>query len=72
MILVTDATHMPRALRCFRAQGIEVVPAPCNYRTTPLRWSIAMLIPQYYALGGFHAAAHEWLGMAWYRLRGWL
>src|SRR5207237_2675856 len=30
VVLVTDAAHMFRAERCFRKQGLEVVPAPCN------------------------------------------
>jgi len=32
VVLVTEATHMPRAVRCFLAQGLEVVPAPCHRR----------------------------------------
>ncbi|WP_158860046.1 YdcF family protein [Lunatibacter salilacus] len=33
VILVTSAMHMRRAKRLFEAQGIEVVPAPCNFFT---------------------------------------
>lgn len=31
VILVTDAVHMPRAMRLFKEQGFNPVPAPTNY-----------------------------------------
>ena len=31
MILVTDAVHMPRAMKFFKDQGIKPFPAPANY-----------------------------------------
>ena len=35
--LVTEATHLPRAVMTFRAQGVEVIPTGCNYRTSAMR-----------------------------------
>lgn len=69
VLLVTQAFHMPRAVRLFRAAGIEVVPAPTQFkagsesslRPTDLLPGIAALHNSYYAL-------HEWLGMAWLAL----
>jgi uncharacterized SAM-binding protein YcdF (DUF218 family) len=41
VLLVTSASHMPRASALFRKQGFEVTPAPCNYtvRDWPDFWS---------------------------------
>ena len=42
VVLVTSASHMPRAMRIFRTLGCEPVPAPCEYRffgpNTQWRW----------------------------------
>jgi uncharacterized SAM-binding protein YcdF (DUF218 family) len=70
-VLVTDAVHMPRAVACFRKQGIEVVPAPGEWMAQRTEWQL----PEYY-LPKAGSAAHceyalrEWLGLAWYWLRG--
>jgi len=68
--LVTDATHMNRASRCFRAQGIEVVPAACNHRVGHVEWSLQWLLPDASSASGVQLAAHEWLGLIWYWLHG--
>ncbi len=70
VILVTDAAHMPRAARCFRAQGVEVAEAPCNYQAGYLRWSPAALLPHATGAEKVQDAVHEWLGLAWYWLLG--
>lgn len=70
VILVTDAAHLPRAARCFRSQGIEVVPWGCRYRSRPLKFSPMLFVPHPSAAEGTEAAIHEWLGLAWYWLRG--
>jgi len=70
VILVTDAAHLPRAVRCFRAQGIDVIPWGCRYRARPLEFSPLLFIPNPSAAEGMHAAIHEWLGLAWYWVRG--
>ena len=69
-VLVTDAAHMRRSLAVFRATGLEVIPAPCNYFAGRFRWSPQMLLPASGALDNVDYAAHEWLGLAWYRLHG--
>jgi uncharacterized SAM-binding protein YcdF (DUF218 family) len=70
VVLVTDAAHMPRASRCFRAQGVEVVEAPCNYQAGRLRRSPTVLLPCAQGVEGVQTAVHEWLGLAWYWLLG--
>jgi uncharacterized SAM-binding protein YcdF (DUF218 family) len=71
VLLVTDAVHMPRAAACFRKQGIDVVPAPCERLARSAEWQR----PEYH-LPKAGSAAHceyalrEWLGLLWYWLRG--
>ena len=69
VFLVTDAAHMPRAQHCFRVQGITVIPAPCNYRALRMEWSGRTLLPSADGIHAVNDAAHEWLGLIWYRLR---
>ncbi len=68
--LVTDASHMVRAERCFRALGIEVVPAPCDLLSRGLRLESTSFVPSSIGAARVSRAAHEWLGRVWYRLRG--
>lgn len=70
IILVTDALHMPRAAGSFRRQSLTVIPAPCRQRTTRFEWSWTSFWPNPHAAAGLAEAVHEWLGLAWYRLRG--
>jgi uncharacterized SAM-binding protein YcdF (DUF218 family) len=70
VVLVTDAAHMFRAERCFRKQGLEVVPAPCNYRASSLRWSALDFVPSPGAAGRSAEAFHEWGGTLWYWCTG--
>jgi uncharacterized SAM-binding protein YcdF (DUF218 family) len=70
VVLVTDATHLARALGCFRKQGIEAVPCGCRYRATSFLITVENLLPDPSAARGFQVAWHEWLGLAWYRLKG--
>jgi uncharacterized SAM-binding protein YcdF (DUF218 family) len=72
VILVTDATHMRRAARCLRALGVEVTPAPCNYRATWFPWTVGRFLPTPDGAKDVDAALHEWVGIVWYRLRGWI
>ena len=69
IVLVTQAFHMPRAARLFRAAGLEVVPAPTHFKTagrSPL--GPLDLLPQSNALRNSYFALHEWLGIAWLAL----
>ena len=68
--LVTEASHMPRSVRAFRAQGVAVIPAGCNYRASELDQSWLRFVPSAGGASLFQVAAHEWLGMAWYWLNG--
>jgi uncharacterized SAM-binding protein YcdF (DUF218 family) len=64
--LVTEAFHMLRAERAFRRQGLEVVPAPCAYRTTRFRPVWNNFLPRPGEASENDANLHEWLGLVWY------
>jgi uncharacterized SAM-binding protein YcdF (DUF218 family) len=70
VVLVVDAVDMARAAACLRKQGIDVVPSPCHYRATAFRPTLFSFIPSPGAGRAFQRAWHEWLGLAWYQLRG--
>ena len=70
IVLVTDATHMPRAARCFRAVGFEVIPAPCNYRAGWFRLAPGEFLPSPDAAANLGTVCHEWFGLVWYWLHG--
>jgi uncharacterized SAM-binding protein YcdF (DUF218 family) len=72
VILVTDATHMFRALRSFRKQGIEAVPSACAHRATQFEWGVFDFLPSANAVQNHERTFHEWLGFAWYWFRGYL
>jgi uncharacterized SAM-binding protein YcdF (DUF218 family) len=73
IILVTSAMHMPRAAGAFRKAGFEVIAVPADYHSgwgegNPWdKW-----IPSARSLVNSDAAIYEWLGLAIYRLRGWV
>jgi uncharacterized SAM-binding protein YcdF (DUF218 family) len=69
IVLVTDATHLFRAERCFRKQGLDVVPAPCNFRAGSFDWSLRTFLPSPWAAVYGEDAAHEWVGSIWYWLK---
>ena len=69
--LVTHAMHMPRAVRSFRRQGLEPVPAPTQYYSAAdHRPAWFALLPSGSALLVSGMAMYEWLGLAWYSLTG--
>jgi uncharacterized SAM-binding protein YcdF (DUF218 family) len=64
-LLVTSAMHMPRAVACFRAAGWDVTPYPTNFRRGSEPFSA---LPD--NLEDVDLATHEWVGLLYYRLRG--
>ena len=66
VVLVTQAFHMPRARKLFEANGLEVIPAPTDFKGVnegPL--AVSDFLPQAKAMQTSYYALHEWLGLAW-------
>ena len=67
-ILVTTASHMPRAVEIFRRNGLEPVPAPADFLFK--RDPNSMLYnwwPSSYKLACSERVLHEYVGIAYYR-----
>lgn len=70
IVLVVDAASMLRAEWCFRKEGFQVEPAPSVF--FQLGWSAYDLPPGWAAIRQNEIVLHEILGLAWYRLHGWI
>ncbi len=70
LILVTSASHMPRAMGLFRKRGLRPIPAPTDYMAPEHRWEPGDLFPDAYNLFKSQVAFYEYLGLAWETLRG--
>jgi uncharacterized SAM-binding protein YcdF (DUF218 family) len=71
-ILVTSASHMPRAMGLFKKRGLQPVAAPTDYLAPQRRVESDDLAPDGYKLYMSQTAIYEYLGLAWERLRGML
>jgi len=69
VVLVTSARHMPRAIWCFEQQGLQVIAAPTYYMTSRKPYDARSFLPDADVLADSSWALHEYLGIAWYRLR---
>jgi uncharacterized SAM-binding protein YcdF (DUF218 family) len=70
IVLVTEAKDMLRAERCFRKEGLTVIPYPIAFRVVgPL---LDELIPSSKTIARNERTLHETLGLVWYWLHGWI
>jgi uncharacterized SAM-binding protein YcdF (DUF218 family) len=60
--LGTSASHLPRALDEARAQGLEMIPVPSDFRSAPMIFSPMYLVPQGRGFRDVQAAMWEFLG----------
>ena len=67
-LLVTSAMHMPRAIGTFRAVGMDLTAYPVGYKS--YHGEIKRMNRFVERLQLLDEAAHEWAGLAYYRLRG--
>ena len=70
VVLSVEANYMPRAELSFKKVGIEIVPSPVRF--TQLSGDLSDVIPGWPALQSNGETIHEILGLAWYKLRGWI
>jgi uncharacterized SAM-binding protein YcdF (DUF218 family) len=70
IVLVTEASSMPRAAQSFRKSGLEVVPAPARYNR--LNRTLSDFMPAWGPIASNGETIHELVGLIWYKLRGWI
>jgi uncharacterized SAM-binding protein YcdF (DUF218 family) len=70
VVLVTDAKSMLRAELCFRKEGVAVAPFPAGLGSG--EFDFVELIPSWMAIEANSETLHEYVGLLWYRLRGWI
>jgi len=68
IVVVTHAWHLPRAVREFERHGMRVIPAPVLATIPPPLIRGSSWIPSVKALEDVHYAAHEAIGILYYRL----
>lgn len=72
-ILITSASHMPRAKACFDKVGLKTSIFPVDYYAEGLRFNIPMLLfPDPQAMLMWHKLFKEWIGIAMYKLAGYI
>lgn len=70
--LVTSASHMPRSMRLFEALGVKPIAAPTDFRAHWGTFHITDLFPSAENLVDTERAFHEYLGIIWTFVRGWI
>lgn len=70
-VLVTSASHLPRAMALFQAQDMNPIPAPTDFWIKESQSvNPGSLFPRIGNLKKMERAMHEYLGILWARLRG--
>ena len=69
-LLVTSAAHMSRAMALFQAQGLKPIPAPTQYLARKNQFSMTRYFPNASAIMETEVLMHEYAGILWARLNG--
>ncbi|WP_028575766.1 envelope biogenesis factor ElyC [Desulfonatronovibrio hydrogenovorans] len=69
-ILVTSASHMPRAMQIFRYHGMNPVPSPADYLAREKQYTPWSYFPSARGLEKMERVFYERLGLAWASIRG--
>lgn len=72
ILLITSASHMPRAMGCFEKEGFKAQSYPTVYHTNDEMISPSMFLPSQEALMKWHILFKEWMGYSAYWIAGYL
>ena len=82
VLLITSATHMPRAVAIFERLDVAVTPMPTDFQVTDAQWQhlqtadwhikLVYLLPSAQDLEMTTTALKEYIGIVVYGWRGWL
>lgn len=65
-VLVTSATHIPRAMMLFRQEGLNPIAAPTAYHKSDFRGYLRAPTPKHFYIST--VAMHEYIGIIWTRI----
>lgn len=69
-VLITSATHMPRARHEARKSGLVIIPAACDFKLSkPFKLTWTSLLPNTEKLADNFSALKEYIGLVYYQLR---
>lgn len=68
VILVTSAYHMPRSVWVFQQIGVQVRPAPTDYKADADGYNLWSFFPTMDTLDDSYKALHEYVGIVYYLL----
>lgn len=72
-VLVTSAFHMRRSLACYRKAGLELDYFTTDFYSHPREYHIdALFVPKVDALLIWHKLVKEWMGLAAYKMAGYV
>jgi len=71
-LLLTSAFHLPRAMAVFHKLGMQPIPAPADSKVTNGRYSVFDFFPEPVQLQKSCLAIHEYMGIAWYYINGYV
>jgi uncharacterized SAM-binding protein YcdF (DUF218 family) len=69
-LLISSASHLPRAIACFEKQSLSVTPYGADYASRKQKFMLVNFIPSIYAFKNSQALVHEWIGFLNYKLMG--
>ncbi|MBL8028267.1 MAG: YdcF family protein [Fibrobacteres bacterium] len=72
IVLVTSAIHMPRSYAIFKKAGFDAVPAPCDFIVDTYQKNWFAFLPRAENLHSSTQAIKEYIGIASYKILGWL
>jgi len=64
-VLVSSATHLPRAMELFHSVGLHPIPAPTDFNK---KHSTYKYLPNLHSFNNTQLAIHEYLGLLWQKL----
>lgn len=72
-ILVTTASHLPRAMGCFKKAGLEPLPYPVDFHSDPNpEYHLLDFLPDVGSFVQTSISIHEYLGILAYKLTGYI
>lgn len=73
LLLITSSTHMPRSMACFKKVGLQCDSYPTNPRYARESYALSTwLLPNPGVMRSWQALVHEWIGLAAYKLKGYI